>query len=416
MSLLTRATLLLVTCLVPLGAEETNLLKNNTLEVTAGAVANWRGTAAEVATDVNDLPAGVTTSIRIGIAASGGNHGELTQRTAVTKADARYRVSAWVKSSKARAGYIQAKLYGADRKELQRINLGYSSQEWTRVDQVVDASGAASIEILLRWIPDQKFDQATVWFAAPILTETEAAVAPALKPKAGLDKPAGAVTAYTIALVGDSTVQQYPQQSLQRGWGEMIGAYLVPGVQVLNRAVGGSSTSTFRDRGLWDKVLAEKPDLMLIQFGHNDSHEAGRPESTDAATDFPANLRRFVAEAKAANIAVILLTPPPRRVFHRDGSISGSFLPYVAQVRAVATEAGVPCIDLYAGGCEILRRNGEAGSERLFCSQKDRSHFSAAGAQAMAQLVAEGLLALGDSTKTLLKTSERWPPALAQAQ
>jgi lysophospholipase L1-like esterase len=424
MSPLIRAVLLPLACLVPLCAEEVNLLKNNALDVVAGAVASWGGTADGAVADTSDLPAGVSSAIKISIAGvAGSSHGQLTQRATVAKADAHYRITAWVRSSAARAGYVQAKLYGADRKELKRITLGYTSTVWSQVDQVVDASGAAAIEVLLRWIPDQKFDQATVWYAAPTLSETDAAItpAPAGKPKAALDHqatPVGALVKpnFTVALVGDSTVQQYPEKSDKRGWGEMIGRYLAPGVQVLNRAAGGRSTKTFRSEGLWQKVLAEKPDLILIQFGHNDSHEAGRPESTDAATEFPANVRQYVAEAAAAGIAVVLVTPPPRRVFHSNGTISSVFVPYAAQIRAVASETGVPCIDLYAGGCDLLRQQGEDNSEALFCSQKDRSHFSPAGAQAMARLVAEGLLALGDSTKTLLRTSEQWPPAIATAQ
>jgi hypothetical protein len=34
-----------------------------------------------------------------------------------------------------------------------------------------------------------------------------------------------------------------------------------------------------------EKLLESKPKYILLQFGHNDSHGKGKPESTDAATN-----------------------------------------------------------------------------------------------------------------------------------
>jgi len=104
----------------------------------------------------------------------GSSHAQLTQRIAVAKADAHYRVTAWTKATTARSAYVQVKLYGADRKELKRITIGHATPAWSKVDSVVDASGASAIEVLLRWIPEPRYDAATVWFAAPSLTLTDA--------------------------------------------------------------------------------------------------------------------------------------------------------------------------------------------------------------------------------------------------
>ena len=43
-----------------------------------------------------------------------------------------------------------------------------------------------------------------------------------------------------------------------------------PEIQVVNLALNGRSSKSFRDEGAWAKVLPEKPDFVLIQFGHND--------------------------------------------------------------------------------------------------------------------------------------------------
>lgn len=398
-------------CLAALAGAEENLLRNGALALADGAVAGWSTTAPGLAAVDKDLPAGISAALQVTIAAGDAHsHGQIVQRIPVAKAGTRYRIAVWTKAAMPRAGYVQAKFYGADRKELKRITLGTATAAWTRIDQVVDAGEAAAVEVLLRWIPDARYDRTAVLFADALLATTDAPVTD-LKPRA----EAAIKPAYTVALVGDSTVQAYPERSDRRGWGEMLAPFLSPQVQILNRAAGGRSTATFRSEGLWTKVLAEKPDLVLIQFGHNDSHEPGRPESTEAATTYADNLRRYVSDAKDAGIAVVLVTPPPRRVFAASG-VSTVFRPYVAAMHAVAAETGVPCIDLYDGGCALLQERGEAGSIALFCSEKDRSHFSAAGALAMARLVAEGLLALGDATRSLLRTSDQWPAVATAAQ
>ena len=62
---------------------------------------------------------------------------------------------------------------------------------------------------------------------------------------------------------------------------------------------GGRSSRTFIREGLWDQLLAKVKagDTVLIQFGHNDSHGKGQPESTDADTGYTDNLRCMVRAA-----------------------------------------------------------------------------------------------------------------------
>lgn len=215
----------------------------------------------------------------------------------------------------------------------------------------------------------------------------------------------------SLALVGDSTVQDYPAGGVQRGWGQELPAFLADHVRVTNHAAGGRSSKTFRAEGRWATVLAAKPGFVLIQFGHNDSHDPAKPEAVDARTAFPGNLRRYVAEAKAAGMTVVLVTPPPRRVFHTDGSISRALGPYAQAIRDVAQEAGVPCIDLFALGVAELARRGEAASEPLFCSATDRSHFSASGARLFARAIAQGLLAADEPLRKLPRDQATWPAA-----
>lgn len=86
-----------------------------------------------------------------------------------------------------------------------------------------------------------------------------------------------------IALVGDSTVND------QGGWGPGFAASFGPPVKVMNFALNGRSSKSFRDEGRWQPVLNAKPNYVLIQFGHNDNPSKGPARETDAKTTYRAN-------------------------------------------------------------------------------------------------------------------------------
>ncbi len=199
-----------------------------------------------------------------------------------------------------------------------------------------------------------------------------------------------AETPITIVILGDSTVCDYPADSNLRGWGQMIGPRFKEGVRVRNLAVSGRSTKTFLAEGRLKKALAEHADYALIQFGHNDSHGKDRPEATDAETDFRANLRIYIDGFRAAGTRSILVTPMHRRTF-RNGKLTDELRPYADAMKTVGREKNVPLVDLYTASGELFERLGDAASADLNGSPQDRTHFSAKGAQVLADLVLEGL-------------------------
>lgn len=212
-----------------------------------------------------------------------------------------------------------------------------------------------------------------------------------------------------LALAGDSTVCDYPAGHAMTGWGQALRAYVRPGVTVANEAKGGRSTKTFRSEGRWDALLAKTPAVVLIQFGHNDSHAPEKPESVDVATAYPANLRQMVAEVRAAGALPVLVTPPPRRDFRRAVA-EQDLVRYVKAMRAVAAELEVPCIDLFAAASTRLQALGDDGARPLYCADSDRTHFSARGADAWARVVAEGLAGI-PAAAGLLKPAAEWSAA-----
>lgn len=194
-----------------------------------------------------------------------------------------------------------------------------------------------------------------------------------------------------VVIIGDSTVQTYPPDRPVRGWGQYIGLYFGENVELVNLALSGRSTKTFIEQGLWDKALAAKGDWYFIQFGHNDSHEKGKPESTDAGTDFRENLRKYIDEARGVGAKAVLVTPMHRRTFRANGSLTDILGPYSEAMKTVGKEKKVPVIDLHAASGKVFLELGDAGSASLSSSTTDRTHFSEKGARLMARLVADGI-------------------------
>lgn len=205
-----------------------------------------------------------------------------------------------------------------------------------------------------------------------------------------------------IAIAGDSTVESYTKPEIA-GWGQVIGKYFKDNAEIKNFAKSGRSTKTFIAEKRWEKLLESKPKYILLQFGHNDSHGKGKPESTDAATEYKDFLRKYSDEAKAAGAQIIFVSPMHRRTFNKDGKLTMELLPYVNAMKEIAAEKNIPFIDLYTSSGEFISRLGDANSAYLSCSLQDRTHFSPKGAAKMAELVVEGLKKSGSDITQYIK-------------
>lgn len=208
-----------------------------------------------------------------------------------------------------------------------------------------------------------------------------------------LAAPAQGASAY---LVGDSTM------AVNTGYGSALCARMEPAVECVNLARGGRSTASYRAEGLWEALLQRLRDRgagagpahVLIQFGHND--QPGKPgRSTDLATEYPANLSRYVDEARAVGAVPVLVTPLTRRSF--DGArLKDDLGPWAEAMRRVAREKAVPLVDLHARSMAHVQTLGQdradelaetAPGERRF----DRTHLGERGACVFAQMVSDGL-------------------------
>ena len=210
-------------------------------------------------------------------------------------------------------------------------------------------------------------------------------------------------TPVKIAVIGDSTVCEYPEDSPGRGWGHYLGEYFQPNVKIVNLAASGRSTKTFIKEGRWEKTLAEKPQYVLIQFGHNDSHAKDHPESTDAATDYRDYLRRYVAEARGIHAVPVFITPMQRRNYKADGTLDDILQPYADAMKAVGAELHVPVVDLHEMSGALYLKLGPEKSLELANKPGDSTHFGEKGARAMAELVMSKLPGAVPELRPLLK-------------
>ncbi len=166
-------------------------------------------------------------------------------------------------------------------------------------------------------------------------------------------------------LVGDSTVAPIS------GWGPAFCNDVVRGVKCLDMAKGGRSSKSYRADGSWAEVLQQlKKDgsfqqtYVLLQFGHND--QPGKPgRSTDVATEFPANMKGFVDEVKAAGAKPILVTPLSRRQFDSTGHIRSTLQPWADADKQVAQEEKIPLLDLHADSIAALNAMGKDEADTL---------------------------------------------------
>jgi lysophospholipase L1-like esterase len=135
-------------------------------------------------------------------------------------------------------------------------------------------------------------------------------------------------------------------------------------------AKGGRSSGSYRAEGSWENVkeeLKRNPDFhatyVLIQFGHND--QPGKPgRSTDLATEFPVNMRRYVEDVKATGAKPVLITPLTRRGF-KDGKVKDNLGAWADATRKVAAEEQTPLLELNRDSLAAVEKMGPTEANTL---------------------------------------------------
>ncbi len=214
----------------------------------------------------------------------------------------------------------------------------------------------------------------------------------------------------TIWTIGDSTVRCGVNATGddgpgQWGWGTPFVGYFDPNkVNVVNRAVGGTTTASFYNT-LWKDVvdLIRAGDIVIMQFGTNsgrgelpgigqETQEAtGRDGRTVTNHTFGWYMRRFIAETRAKRATPVVCSLIPRNARDADGKIRRSATSQAGWARDVAAAEKADFIDLN----ELIARQYDAMEQgevdALFCGSP---HTSWTGAVVNAETVISGLKAL----------------------
>jgi lysophospholipase L1-like esterase len=180
-------------------------------------------------------------------------------------------------------------------------------------------------------------------------------------------------------------------------------------VDVINAGIGGNTTEHAKKRFEKD-VLAHSPDLVIIQFGNNDTAVDvwKDPPATGPRVplvDYVRNLGEMIATLKARNAKVILVTPLPTRWTEKLKGMYGkppydpndpdgfNFLKkeYIAALRKLGKQNKVPVVDLYSEYYRYAKKTGRPMDE-LFT---DGMHPNDHGQRIEAELLLKEIKKLG---------------------
>lgn len=228
-----------------------------------------------------------------------------------------------------------------------------------------------------------------------------------------------------LFVAGDSTAAPGRSDGSLVGWGRPLADFFDPDkVEVQNRARGGRSSRTFITEGHWAKLLADlrQGDVVLIQFGHNDSGAINREppgsdrplrargtlpglgdESEDidnAVTGRPETvytfghyMRKMIADTRERGATPVLLSLTARNLW-KDGRLEWGSGMYGYWTYELAKELEVPFVDLTSLMVERFEPMGPEGMEKL---QHDYVHTNLEGATLHAEAVVAGLKGLRPS-------------------
>ena len=168
------------------------------------------------------------------------------------------------------------------------------------------------------------------------------------------------------------------------GWAQMLPEYFDAPVGISNWANSGASSSSFMG-AFWGDIKSHwsAGDYVIVQFGHNDKGVA------DATVQ--ANLQKYAADAKAANVTPIIVSPPARVQFTGNMEGDQSSL-HAAAAKAAAAAENCAFIDLTALATAWYNTLGsQAAALKFHANGTDATHTNLAGGEHLAGLVVQDM-------------------------
>ncbi|MEI5994374.1 SGNH/GDSL hydrolase family protein [Candidatus Enterococcus mansonii] len=179
-----------------------------------------------------------------------------------------------------------------------------------------------------------------------------------------------------LVLFGDSITAGYGEEAitpiLQQLITEGLEAQNLEEITIINAGMPGDTTVDAMKR-LDKEVLREKPDLVTIFFGANDTNR----DNLVSLETFAENIETMIV--KIGKEKVILLTPPYVDCARKPNREDGRIREYAERVKAIAERYEIPVIDLYKAMVVY------PGTDEFL--QADGLHFSKTGYDLLAALI-----------------------------
>lgn len=235
----------------------------------------------------------------------------------------------------------------------------------------------------------------------------------------------------TVYTVGDSTVKNGRGDGSGGlwGWGDFIGQFLdSTKVSVENHALGGTSSRTYQNLGLWDAVnnKLKAGDYVLIQFGHNDNgpiNDTIRARGTikgigdeteeidnmitkkhEIVHSYGWYLEKIVKDTKSKGAIPIIMSPIPRNDW-KEGKVPRNNTSYGLWAKQIAERNNVTFIDLNDKMASKLEKFGEEKVTGTYFYKRDHTHTSARGALMAASIIVDELKKTTNSLKNHLASN-----------
>jgi lysophospholipase L1-like esterase len=232
----------------------------------------------------------------------------------------------------------------------------------------------------------------------------------------------------TLFMIGDSTVKNGKGNGAGGlwGWGDFIGQFLdTTKINVENHALGGTSSRTFQDKGLWNTVLnkLKKGDYVLIQFGHNDDgaiNDSLRARGTikgignetqeidniltkkhEIVHSYGWYIQKVIREAKSKGAIPIVCSPIPRNDW-KDGKVPRNDTSYGLWAKQIAEKEKVTFINLNEKMALEMEKSSEEKVTGTYFYKKDHTHTSAKGAVLSASIIIKELKNSKNSLKNYI--------------
>ena len=222
-----------------------------------------------------------------------------------------------------------------------------------------------------------------------------------------------------IWIAGDSIAADHSYENeadyevFVHGWGEMLGNDLTEDAEVFNKAISGQTAKFFTEEDNYRDIMEGigEGDFLLIQFGHNDYKSAGSDHSTlptETEGSYKWYLKNYYIDpALKAGAMPVLCTSVVCYQTDDDGMVletqdQAKFAEAMRVLYREYQEQGVEIglIDTYALTHSLL--NADSHNIRSYYAIKydksgegstsvDHVHFSAKGADAIANIISKNL-------------------------